>query len=71
MCQFLLILSKVARIGKNWKELLYLDVQIMPAVRTLLLGLDDVTWCVGHQVADGDTDGAGYLLGGVSPSIVL
>ena len=34
----------------------------MSAVRTLLLWLDVAGGIVGHQFADGDADGTGYLL---------
>ena len=34
---------------KEWVQLLYLDIQIVSAVRTLLLGFDDVTWCVAYE----------------------
>ena len=52
-------------------QLLDLDVQIVTAVRTLLLWFDVTGGRVADKLADGDTDGTGYLLGGVSPSIVL
>jgi len=57
-----LFLSCSFQFFKDWKELLYLDIQIMAAVRTVHLRLDDVTWCVADKFADSDTDGTGYLL---------
>jgi hypothetical protein len=56
------VLSSSLRIGKDWVQLLYLDVQIVSAVRTLLLGLDVTGGRIAYKFADGDTDGTGYLL---------
>lgn len=55
----------------EYGQLLYLNFDIVTAIRAFLLGLDMAGWIVGHQFADSDADSTGYLLGGVSPSIVL
>ena len=39
---------------KEWVQLLYLDIQIVPAVRTVHLWLNVAGGIVGHQFADGD-----------------
>ena len=50
------------KIPENTCCLLYLDVQIVSAVRTVHLRLDVAGGIVGHQFADSDADGTGYLL---------